>query len=90
MTSGWQGAPDIQEVRLGAGFKTGDFVKKKSWEGYHRTTLEYSIMGCKIHFFHPNQCFWVEVYTTSSEERASQDTLVPIYRSLCRYSRAAW
>ena len=28
MTSGWQGTPSIQEVRPGAGFKTGDFVKR--------------------------------------------------------------
>ena len=28
-TSGWQGAPLFQEIRPGAGFKTGDFVKEK-------------------------------------------------------------
>ena len=29
MTSGWKGAPYFQEIRPGAGFKTGDFVKEK-------------------------------------------------------------
>ena len=28
MASGWQGAPYFQEIRPGAGFKTGDFFKE--------------------------------------------------------------
>ena len=28
----------FQEIRPGAGFETGDFVKKKRWGGYRRTT----------------------------------------------------
>ena len=30
----------FQEIRPGAGFKTGDFVEKKSWRGLYRTTTQ--------------------------------------------------
>ena len=29
VASGWEGAPYLQEIRPGAGFKTGDFVEEK-------------------------------------------------------------
>ena len=40
MTSGWVARGTVfREVRPGAGFKTGDFVKEKLGGGYRRTTL---------------------------------------------------
>ena len=38
VTSGWQGAPLLQEIRPRAGFRSGDFPLKKRWEGYRRRT----------------------------------------------------
>ena len=44
----------FQEIRPGAGFKTGDFVQRKVGGGYRRTvepTTRYSLF-----FFHPIYC----------------------------------
>ena len=39
MTSGWHGHRTVfQEVRPGAGFKTGDFVEEMLGEGYLKMT----------------------------------------------------
>ena len=41
MTSGGgKGQRFSGEIRPGAGFTTGDFVEKKSWGGYRKTTLD--------------------------------------------------
>ena len=64
MASGWEGAPYLQEIRPGAGFKTGDFVEEKFGGGatVERPTINSQYMSPKnYHDIFAEYCTYVAI-----------------------------